>query len=348
MPESASIALTIGAVGSLLKFIQTDQTHWFVVSLVILSLAMTNHLWEATVALPMLVLLLLEKEWKKAAVLSTWVLIIAVGIYFLAGLGPKAPSTLYGYSTFAAGFDILLSPDWWLQRLGLNPFYLSIMISTPLAIGIVLWFGYRGIRTQDRTDIVISAWCLSGLTIPLLIARGFSIHYYYIWGLTAPISLAATAELNRVIRTYDVSRFLPSVSVRPTSVIVSVLILSALFYGALFEVGAIQMVPGEQFQSASVPTSDIEEIEGSEPIAAGKQIREMGVENSSKIIFVGNWTRKYGQNALTRTLIYAGVGITERKFNQPGGPVVVRNESDIPDECVVQIHKRDGIQVTSC
>jgi hypothetical protein len=60
MPETLSIALTTGCLLATIRYVNHDDTRYIYAAITCFALGVANHMWEATILLPVVVYLLLE------------------------------------------------------------------------------------------------------------------------------------------------------------------------------------------------------------------------------------------------------------------------------------------------
>lgn len=201
---------------------------------------------------------------------------------------------------------------------------------------------------------------MSGVFILFALADGIS-HQYYQWGLIAPVTATLAILLATGISSLIGSTARLSVGPdRAAQGVTAVLLVSALAYGVVFEASALSGagLPGldEVTDPTAAPLQD--NVRPGEAAQAGQDLRGMGVENVSRVVFVGpEWNqsqRHYRLHSLSRVLIYADLLPRERvppnevnRVNPDGPTFWLTNESLPPCEPVIFRH--DGrIRVRPC
>ncbi len=116
-PDTLSIALTTAAVLTGLLFIESNDDRWYVAALVLLVLDITNHMWEAIAALPLVVLFLRDRRWIRAGGVVVLTLVTIPTVIWLTELQLSGASTLYTHGTHSVGLGIFLTPGFWLAHL---------------------------------------------------------------------------------------------------------------------------------------------------------------------------------------------------------------------------------------
>jgi hypothetical protein len=349
-PDTISIAFTLAALYAAFRYCDSHQRLWYLGTLLAVSLAITNHMWEATIALPLVALFAYERDWLEAAgvVLTTGTTIVFV--WLATHLQPAGASSLTHYAVWNNPM-ILLSPDWWIFIKGVasHPIVYSQTLTLPIGLVGLAWASVQVYQTRGRRYVVLTAWLVSGAAIPLLLPMGFDAHVYYLWGLLAPIAVLGTDVLNRIAHRVAVNR---ETAVRHLTVVV---VIVACLSGLMFEVGV--------FADSDIPA--VNEVgDGLEPnagvgygeaTAAGKAIRSASVRNPNGIVFVGDWGQDPDASfqklpAATRTIIYSGVLPRARSlsYEVPDTPRFVTNESQVK-QCAVMVTKsNETVTVHKC
>lgn len=349
-PEAVSIALTIGAVYAAYQYTQSDDRRFALLTLVLLGVAPTNHMWEASIALPITALFVATRKCRYAA-LSTIVTGAAIaGVWVGTSFQPAGASTL---TQFGLHNDptILLDLSWWnrMAKFPTHPTVVEQTFLTPAAIIVTAITGYRAFDGFDPRDVLISTWVLSGLAIPLLLPFGADNHMYYLWGLVAPIALFCASETSRLISAAPdtVNRQ------KVTHGVLSVLLITALISGLVFETGIFEAAGGPEPLSTAVDGDMHSQVDGfkyGELKGVGQEIRSNGVTRASDITFVGEWGQSGGAHlsprertlrfAQRRVLIYSDVLVIGQGGEQSSRPSFVGNETEATD-CVRRVVRNE-------
>ena len=208
LPANLSILFTSLAV--LLAMSPSSLTRWRgALLLAVFTLGALNHIWEAAILLPLLVLL-----YKKQArgwivgLLILGVLVSGVNIfvfgtnYFQVPLGQQHHIRQY---SFLHNADLFLSPRWWLpvDRTGSFP-NLVASVYFLLALGGMLYAAYRWLRGDggDRA-LLLASWLVAGLVPIFLLPRHYVSHDYSVWGTLVPVSLGLAIVADRIVKRLD-------------------------------------------------------------------------------------------------------------------------------------------------
>ncbi len=351
MPETLSVAVTCGAILAGIYYVRTDYRVWLSAALFLLAIGVTNHMWEATIALPLAVLFLVHRKFRATALVCLTAPIAALIVYLVADLQPNGPSALTGYSTFANP-GALLQSNFWFPGL-VHPFSLSQSLVLVGGIVCFLSFGYVAVSAPDRrVPTVTAAWLLSGLCIPFLLAKGLIAHEYYLWGLWAPIALSVAYLFTQLLSALEIR--MPDRRTRAAvNAVVVLLVVLAILNVAVFELGiaagtGIPVLTGVDGAANGTPA----DLEPGATVEAGNAIREAGVTDASRIVFVGNWSRQSPPpyfGAPGSVLVYSGVFISGEAFaGGDPGPKFVQRSDQLPP-CDVFLEKTGGsIRVSHC
>jgi 4-amino-4-deoxy-L-arabinose transferase-like glycosyltransferase len=346
MPDTLSIALTAGAVAATLKYTRTRERRWFGFLLVLLTLGITNHMWEATVLLPIVVILGLQKAWKEV-VGATLTTVLTAGLtWSITELQSKGASTLTsGQYPIHENPGLLLSADWWLRPLSSHPFIIASALTVPLAVLLVVGWIFYYLRSRDHRALILAAWLSSGLVIPVLLPGGYLIHEsYYIWAILAPLAVSCA------FLTYSlIDRLALLGNPRSAAIALSLaLIVAASAYGLIFELGALAGTGVPVVSSIGGPAGPPPAVDSGEAVAAGYDIRQAGIVDPHNIVFQNEWKPRYADPTTSRVLIYSGVLIKERQVSSSStlGP---RFTTQPPDDCgVLVVREGKSIQAESC
>jgi hypothetical protein len=134
-PYILGITLTIGALYSAYWYIESPTPIRFIILLAILSIAIFNHTWEASIALPIVVLFGLHRRYKAIGAVVVTVA-AAIGIVFAARVfQPENVSLIQSYSVFFRPSS-LFTWEWLLwDRFGAwQPWRYVIVFTIPMVI----------------------------------------------------------------------------------------------------------------------------------------------------------------------------------------------------------------------
>jgi len=357
-PEALSIALTTGAVAAMIYYTDTDNPRYYAISLVFLALGLATHLWEATIALPLFILLVWERDWLKAGLLAVITIGLTVGIVLITHLQPRGAGTLMFYATFTHGhWTLLVSPEWWLpdlftlhplvffRRLIRSPHTILTGLTVPVSVfGTIAW-AYSFASTRSRKSLVMLSWLVSGLTIPFFLARGYAAHDYYIWALLAPLAISLSVVSSKA------AMRLPTIgSDRVVRLCAILLVCSAGFYGLVFEAGVFSQtalpVIGGVDRTSFQPTEKHDEA-----VQIGRELRNRDVSDASSVVFVGDFPTDnvYRATFVSRTLIYSGLLVKERRYNPGGEGPIIDSSSEMGQSCEYLIYQsKEGARLKKC
>jgi hypothetical protein len=349
MPETLSIALTSGAVYTTLRYLNSKRDQWYLISLACIIAGITNHMWEATILLPVASLLAIHGEYVRAMVSSMVTVGTVSAVWYLTGLQPTGASSLTRHGTHAVGIQFFSSSEFWLAHLSPHPLYLAVTLTLPASILAGAYWTWRAYQTrlQNVTAVLLSAWFGSALAIPLFLARGYSIHPYYAWAQLIPLALSGGFATRYTFTHFSVD------SERATTVASSSLVVGIVVYLLVFEVGVLAGMGVTGVEKATVPAVDDKlEIPEKEIHTAARDIRSSDATTADDVRFVGDW----GQNVegasyqdtrgLTRLLIYSGLPVADRDLNddRQGGPKFGSGE-----DCHIKVVKSElEITVRDC
>jgi hypothetical protein len=356
MPETVSILLTSGSILLFLLGYQKEYSIFVAGSVIILIPAISTHLWEASILLPLVILAAYHRQWKVATIFP----IVGGGViaanWHLTNLQPSSPRSLIRrYALWQDPAVLLSAENFWLETatpdlvsLG-NILVLTLIGATILCIGLLI----RGVQTGNRTPILLSTWLASGLSIPILLANGYLWHNYYLWAILAPLAVSIAAGIEVLIpRLQTVINSFPAP--RQKSFIIMFVTVS-LIWSLTFQLGVLA--------GTGVPVLDqrgVIESQGGVDyqtlVDAGKAVGEANVENQSMIVFVGDWGRRnsnhFGQfPRMSTVLICSGLNIRTRgpsnvrPWFSSGGPRYYQNRSEV-SECEILVVK-NGSQVST-
>ena len=362
-PETLSIALTVAGVYTTLRFVDEDRDGWFVLSLVAVGLAITNHFWEATIGLPIVILLAHARRFRRVVTFTLAEIGFVALVWYIRGL--QTDGSHLQYSIFDVG-PLFLYPSWWVSHVSPHPVNLDITFTMIAGFGgfiISLWWVYK---SRKRPAVLVAAWFASGLTIPFMLPGGFLPHQYYIWGLFAPLTLGLSIAGARILERVDVGQSVltgkrqaddeQSKGIRRSAmVVVTVAVGAAIMYAFVFGYGVGATVVGPVDQATTPTVEQQTGVKQATFVDAGKRLREYNVA-ADDIVFVGPWgtgisddgTRRFGTTSgASQVLIYGDVHVSARRFNKSGAPRVVT--SGDPANCTLQIRLDGGnVQIKEC
>lgn len=345
MPETVSIALTTGSVYAILRYLNSKRNQWYLASLVCIIAGITNHMWEATMVVPIVALLITQKEYVRAAVTSLFTVGAVSVVWYLTGLQPTGTSNLTRYGTHAIGIQFLGSGEFWFSHLSPHPLYLAVTLTLPASILAGVYWTWRAYQTrlQNATPVLLSAWFGSALALPLFLARGYSIHPYYAWAQLAPLALSGGFAIR-----YATS-YLPWNRDRMTTATLSSLLIGIVVYLLFFEVGILSGMGVMGIEKATIPAVDNNlEVPEEEIHSAARKVRSSDVTSIDEVRFVGDWGQTVegasyqDTRELTRLLIYSGLPVKDRDLNDRGqsGPKFGAGEG-----CQIKVIK-SGSEIT--
>jgi hypothetical protein len=191
----------------------------------------------------------------------------------------------------------------------------------------LLYWGYRA-RREDEYSVVMLAWVLAGLSIPLALPRGFLGHWYYTWGLVVPIAIT-TAEIAKQLVDDDFPITLAQFSTLAVTVsLILPLILTPVVPFTINNETSITPAPGVQLiEPSDQALNRAEELE-----------QYNNLESADGIVFVGefNQSRKWIAGSFPAyVLIYSDILVTERRFDKRGKVSITDSP---PEECSVIVY----------
>ncbi|MFC7076752.1 ArnT family glycosyltransferase [Haloarcula halophila] len=318
-PDTLSISLTTGAVACVLRYLDTEDRRWFVGSAAMLVLGITNRMWEATIVLPLVVALLWEGRRREALWMALLAPLTAALVSFVTELQPSGASTLLVHSTRQTGLGIFLRPRFWTAHLDLHyglpaPYGLGLTLLLPLSVGACLYWAIRARRTGELRVAVLAAWLASGLAIPLMLARGYLIHYYYLWALLAPFAVTVALVGNDAIDWIGATADQSPDRIRST--VVAILVVGALTHALVFQAGALGGTTLPVVQHV-----DSEQYKSSDATEAGVTLRTLDPRHVASL-FVGSWEQDFTRDT-GRVAVYSGILFRQRIVGAPGGPDLV-------------------------
>jgi hypothetical protein len=307
-PEMLGMALVTAAVAAAVFDRTRGGNIWYIVCLLCIFLGITNHLWEASVAAPVVIL---YTHRKKATRIPGVVLVTIVSIVFVElvkGLQPKGPDLVSAYSLLSNP-RILFSSDWLfhgdIPNAILPPLGFAVSITVPLTLFGLLMTGIWYTRFRTEREALLFAWLGSGLTILILLPKGWIIHDYYLWAVLVPLALFGGLLIER-----GVKLGIQHIDVQISKV--SIIIFISIFLLVISNIGMY-----ETRRSYMESFTDIRGYDNEELIQTGRELRTVGIEKADNIVFVGNWSSSSGSiqtAAVRRVLIYGKVLIKDHEF----------------------------------
>jgi len=359
-PESIGLALTLGALYAALRVADDDSRGWFALSNLLLVLAITNHLWEATIAFPITVLYLYRRKFRYA-VSTAIVTILSISVTeFVKSKQPEGHDLTGSYGIHTDP-ELLLTVDW-LTKDGASLsgdthlfFDIAVGVSVPITLLILSGILIATFRESALSfpRCVLGAWLVGGLSILILLPVGWIVHRYYLWGVLAPMAVGLGWVTSKSIN--HVFDYLKQdiVSRKATmSTLVILLLCTSSIYGGFVQEGA----------SGAWDSSGEQTFKGfnhSEQVQAASGIEAAGATRGNELAFVGfeyreQRTAYWAYPVISKILIYSGVVVRgERSLENPTddkGPVVVDELTEDID-CTVAIvadQNTKEITVTEC
>ncbi|OYR75719.1 glycosyltransferase family 39 protein [Halorubrum ezzemoulense] len=279
-PEAVSICLTSAALATMIKYNNSGNDQWYWASLSLAVLAVFNHGWEAIILLPLIVILLINREWGRATRTSITI-IASLGFVTAITSLQSLPANTMQYAVWNTGVGIYPTEDWlgrWLD-VSFIPFLFAFRTHMYITVPALIIWTWKA-RNFSTSACVMLGLFISGLSIPVLLPGGVN-HAYYLWALILPVTLTAAAALSWIIQlTGDTLR-----SVDVQSITIGVIICCVVASGGyilIFEgsIGASGPANTNFATPAGSPTDDIR---------AGEKLQNIGVETRHDVVFVGDW-----------------------------------------------------------
>jgi hypothetical protein len=343
-PEGLGLFLTLAAVYGALR--DEGGMLWYGAAVAALALGIANHLWEASIALPLTVLYLNRQAHLRigGVVLAT---VLSIGaMEAVQSFQPPGAQLARNYSVVAHPKFLFRSN--WLFRDGLTlstPLEAAVSLTVPVTLVALGFLVVAAAANPTETRLLLLSWLVSGLTILVLLPRGWRYHDYYIWALLAPLALSGGLALALSLDRVATHTRIPAVPAG--ELVVSVLLCSALFYGATVELG----------QEGPERHSDISWADDDELREAGTALASHDVADASNVSFAGEWhfdeiaPAYLDRPDVVRVLIYGEVPLEGRRLtdgNQSPNFVGGTDEID-PNNCTVAvIRDEDGIHIVRC
>ncbi len=352
LPEALSILLTAGAAIAMYQFAQTDENRWYLASVGLLAVAMTNHMWEATVALPLSALCLYARRYRHAVGVPLVVATMFALIWYIRRIyGPVESGQLLGYSVLKTGLTVYARPEWWLSHFSWHPIHIAFTLTLPASILAFAYWTNRTRHDQTAWNVLLSSWLASGITLIVLLPHGFAGHDYYLWALLAPLAMTVG-----VVVTEDLASVLPSVSTRQVALgLAGLLLVAAVTNGWLLEAAVLG---GTGLPVVSSPDGQVQpsnNLTHEQTINAGLEISDSEIETVSEVTFVGDWEQNY-YSSVGRVLIYSGHLVKGWEDPRNAGhdyhgdysPRFAQSPDEANDCKLMVIHTGDDIIVSEC
>ena len=343
-PEGLGIFLTLAAVYAALR--DEGGALWYGLAVAALALGVANHLWEASIALPVTALYLQRRAHARAGgVVAVTVLSIGA-IEVVQSFQPPS-------AKLARNYSVLEHPEFlfranWLFRDGLTlstPLETAVSLTVPVAFIALAFLVAATASDPTETRLLLLSWLISGLSILVLLPRGWRYHDYYIWALLAPLALSGGLALSLALDRLAADTRVPAVPA--AEIAVTVLVCSALFYGATVELG----------REGPARHSDISGADDDELRDAGIALATHDVDDASNVTFAGEWhfdeipPSYLDRPDVVRVLVYGEV-VPEGRHLDDGDetPNFVGDPGEIePDSCTVAvIRDESGVRITPC
>lgn len=343
VPYILSVSLTIGALLGAVLWVTTQQRRWYVVSLGILSVGIFNHTWEASIMLPIAVLYANRGYYREIAgvVVTTIIsLLIFVGV---RSLQPRGHDLTQSYSLLHQT-EALFSVDWFFHggfEVWRTWWYFKVL-TVPVTLFAIACVGVIYFQTRREDALVIGAWLLSGLSILVLLPRGWMGHGYYAWGVLAPLATVVAWGCRSALDVLAHRVGNSSVMLRVdggsrridymTFAVVIVLLISSMGYAVTTQ--------AKQLDTNRVPEEGSKTTwgHGHPKQAAGAQLAASNISNPEEIVFIGPWGRSDAPNRLFtkssdvgRVLIYSNLLVRSRSLDQPGTPRFANSSSNMTE-----------------
>jgi hypothetical protein len=374
MPEALTVFLTTAAVAATVAYVGFGRVpdvprdtegsltfrpdrRWLLVALAALALAVLQHGWAATVAVPIAATLAVTRH-RRGTLATLAVTGLALAAVAAIGTLQPAPPTR-GFAVTATGLGVYLSPEWlgyWRSQFGSVPFFLAHGLHLVAGIAAGCYWSYRALRDAAPRVILLATWTASGLVLPFALPGGvLSFDSFYLWGTVAPLTLTAAGLGVAAVRRFatQAGRTDRPATGTVLGVAVGLLVALALCNAVVVEAGVGTEGPDDRIDTRTRTTPF--DVNAGEGIAAGRALRERDVARLDRVTFVGRW--RTGESVytggITRIVVYGGVlptgtwRVTPARADE--GPAVVAS-SDAATDCAVMVVRdpNGDVSVRSC
>jgi 4-amino-4-deoxy-L-arabinose transferase-like glycosyltransferase len=341
MTESLSILLTTASVLCAVRAVDSKHNYWVIGCGIFLVLGVLTHLWEAIILLPVVIVFARAGRWRTAIIMGVVTICTVAVSFLLTHLQPRGGSSLSSYSAFGGNnWQYLIDLNWWLPPVGLldtgsraasfgvSPLRAVSKLMLLYAVFMLLYWGYQS-RREDDYSVVMFAWVLAGLSIPIALPRGFLAHYYYTWGLIVPIAITTAKVTKKFI---DSSPSITLTQLSTLAVTISLLLPLVLTPVVPFVIG---------HETSITPAPGIQLVEPSDQaLDRAEELKQYDLQSTDGIVFIeesvevsdNEWSGSFP----AYVLIYANLMITERTFDKPGGVSIVDSP---PEDCTVIVYR---------
>jgi len=346
-PEALGIALTTLSVLAIVLYDRSEHVRWYYASVTLIILGVMNHLWEATILLPVVAVLYDRQEWKRLIAAGV-VTVVAVAVCKSITTFQPNVASLGHYNIISTGPFIFLKPEYWQLDHANTPFFVAAKLLMPAVYILAIVKTVTWWRTRSSDALLEASWLVSGVSILVLLPGGAIPHSYYLWALPAPFAFTAARTLERsYLRLYDVVN-------RNTAqrVLIGSLVLFSMWgavTAASVEAGSFHDSDIDVLRNQGESRKPAQDVAKWTADDVGKRLRGYGVSDASEVTFVGEWNdRGYGAYlGPVRILMYGGVNLRDMwKFGaahtgaagMDGNPTFVKSVSEVDtSDCEVMI-----------
>jgi 4-amino-4-deoxy-L-arabinose transferase-like glycosyltransferase len=330
IPETLSIALTVGAIACTLRYTKTNNERWWYGSVIVLCIAVTNHMWEAVVLLPIVALLIYNGKIYYASITAILTVLTVLVVRKIVSQQPRLTG-LSQYTVFSDGVHIIFSADWLFRGSSFNSvFQRSYAILLPAALILCgVWIAIF-VKKRRQLPLLMSTWLLSGISIPVLMAKGQTVHSYYEWAVYAPIAISVAIGLSAII-----NRAVTITSIKKTALMGACIVI-------LLTPMAGFVIIEQEFVNSSPRDATSEDID-----FVTEEIRESDINSVEDLTIQGDWT-SYGtmrSSGISRMLVYSELSTKNTwifRQSEPGAPTILTLNEPAPDRCELLIKKSDN------
>ncbi|MCJ0619397.1 glycosyltransferase family 39 protein [Haloarcula hispanica] len=316
-PESLGILMTLAVMHAVIKDIDEEGRRYYFLAICLLSLAITNHLWEASIALPAAVAYYQAKKIRRSATIIGTTIVVIIIVELIKSYQPSVTSHFQTRSVFYHP-EVLLTPNWvfhWAWGGNLFPtdiFSASIIWTIPVAITLIILLTIWGWKNQDDRAVTIIAWFISGLLVMILLPVGWRGHVYYAWGLLVPSALAAAIII---------TEFLSSkLKVHQTqAVALAILLLSSGIAGSTL----YPENPAHIYDDGPLSSEKVTQ--------AGHELRKLPNKDTARIAFRGQLKNDTGRMRIIQSRILMHARINIEAITPAQSEKIIIDEQDICD-----------------